>query len=536
MKTSQSWMCIAAGALAGITLLTACESPQNRERVPVRSYYIGSGFEYREPQPVEVVVVEETVAPAPAAPRRAGNVTELAFPTGDKRTSSLLLRQTAPVEIRPGVEYDYTIDVINLTSSDLQNVVVTAENFSNLTYVRSNPAFSRMGQEDVAWLIGDLPANATKQIVITAKANAVGTATNCLSVAYANVLCIATPVVQPALQLTKTATPEICSTCEEIKLTYVVKNTGSGIALNTVVNDTLPAGLTTVDGKNTVTLNAGDLAAGAERAFNVTAKAAKAGTFGSAANATAGMGLTANSPNVSTVVKEPALAVTCEASDRVFIGREATYKFTVRNTGNCAASGATVRAPVPAGTTFTSADNGGTLQGGSVVWTMPSLAAGQSASVSMRVRTTAAGTAPITATASATCVPAVTTNCSTTIAGIPAILLEVVDTVDPVEIGQQTTFIVTATNQGSADDNNVKVVGTLPAEMEYVSGTGASQVTVSGQTVTMTAVPKLSPGQKAEWRITVRAKSEGDSRTRWEMTSEQFKQAVIETESTNLFK
>ena len=46
----------------------------------------------------------------------------------------------------------------------------------------------------------------------------------------------------------------------------------------------------------------------------------------------------------------------------------------------------------------------------------------------------------------------------------------------------------------------------------------------------------LAPGAKAEWRVVVRAKSAQDARSRWEMTSDQFKTPVIETESSNLYE
>jgi uncharacterized repeat protein (TIGR01451 family) len=195
-----------------------------------------------------------------------------------------------------------------------------------------------------------------------------------------------------------------------------------------------------------------------------------------------------------------------------------------------------VSAPLPAGASFVSADNGGTAAAGKVTWNLGSVGAGETKTLTMKVKPTSMGSTPVTVTANATCVPTATTNCATEIAGIPAILLEVVDTDDPVEVGGTTTFIVTATNQGSAADSNVKVVCTLPAGMEFVSGSGASAVTASGQTVTMAAVPSLAAKAKAEWRIVVRAKAEGDVRSRWSLTSDQFKTPVEETESTNLYK
>lgn len=526
MKTT---LFIALAGVAGMSLLTGCET--NKAASSNRPMYMGLAPGDSKPAPkAETKAVEvHAAAPAPLA------ANELAFPTGDKASSALLLRQRAPGTVRAGSEYDLAFDVINLTSGTLQNVVVSAENLNNLGYISSTPAFSKSSDGDAMWSIGDLGPNATKTITIKAKADKVGVATNCLSVSYANVLCVSTNVVQPALQLTKTATPEVCGTCEEIKLTYEVKNSGSGDADNVVIKDTLPAGLT-VNGKNTVEINAGNLASGQSKPFNVTAKAASAGEFKSGASAMATGGLTAQSGVPVTVVKQPGLTVSCEAPAKVFVGRDITYKFTVKNPGTCAASGATVSAPLPANTSFVSADNGGTAAAGKVTWNLGTVAAGETKTVSVKVKPTGMGATPVTASASATCVPVATTNCATEIAGIPAILLEVVDTDDPVEVGGTTTFIVTATNQGSAADSNVKVVCTLPAGLEFVSGTGASAVTSSGNTVTMAAVPTVAAKAKVEWRIVARAKSEGDVRSKWSLTSDQFKQPIEETESTNLYK
>ncbi|MFO0828662.1 MAG: hypothetical protein U0572_11010 [Phycisphaerales bacterium] len=548
MKTSSAWKFTAlAGTIASMVVAVGCET--NPDIVRDKPLYMG--ITSRQPQPAAPAPMAEKPAPmstkgcpaVPDVPRpymRNGipyDLTELAYPTGDKATATILLRQSAPSEMRVGQEYEYTIDVVNLTRADLQNVQVSSEHFSNLTYVSSTPAFTQLGKDQISWIIGDLPACGSKQILIKAKANALGTATNCLVVRYDNVLCIATNVVSPKLELTKTATPELCGTCEDVKLTYEVKNAGTGVAEKTVIKDTLPAGLTTADGKSVVEINAGDIGAGQSKPFTVMAKAAKAGTFASAATATAYPGLTAQSGNPSTVVKQPNLTVTCEASNKVFVGRDITYKFTVKNTGDCPASNASIKAPLPPNTAFMSADNGGRLEGNTVVWSMASVPAGQSATVMMKVKPSGIGNAPITATATATCVTASTTNCTTAIEGIPAILLEVVDTVDPVEVGTETTFIATVTNQGSADDDDIKIVLTLPPEMDFISCEGPGpKATVNGKTINLGPVNDLFPQQKAEWRIRVKATGTGDVRTRWLMTSKQFTKPIEETESTNLYK
>lgn len=471
-----------------------------------------------------------------AAPGNGNVYAELAFPTGDRATSAILVRQSGPREVRLGKECNYTIEVQNLTRHDLQNVVVNLDDISNVQFVSSEPPPVNGHNGDMQWVLSDLPACGTKTIAIRAKPLAVGTASNCLSASYANVLCSSSTVVAPSLDLTKQATPEVCGQCDEITLTYRVRNPGSGVAESVRVRDALPSGMTTADGRTEVVLDAGDLDAGQERTFTVKAKATKQGSFASSASASSDSGLMARSDDPETVVRQPQLAFSCDANNRVFLGRDLAYRVTVRNVGQCDASGAVVRAAVPAGSKFISADGGGRIDGGNVVWDLDRLPAGKASTFTMKVRPAGVGTATVAASAAANCVPTATTECATEVVGIPAILLEVVDTVDPVEVGSETTFNVVVTNQGSTADGDVKVIGVLPPSLQFVSGSGATAVSGSGQTVTLAPLGSLAPGARAEWRIVVKAKSVADARSRWEMTSDHFKTPVIETESSNLYE
>ena len=84
----------------------------------------------------------------------------------------------------------------------------------------------------------------------------------------------------------------------------------------------------------------------------------------------------------------------------------------------------------------------GRLDGSNVVWDLDRLPAGKASTLSMKVRPAGIGTATVAASASARCVPTANTECATEVAGIPAILPEVVDTVEAVyEIAGQTVAI-----------------------------------------------------------------------------------------------
>ena len=76
-------------------------------------------------------------------------------------------------------------------------------------------------------------------------------------------------------------------------------------------------------------------------------------------------------------------------------------------------------------------------------------------------------------------------------AGYPALLLEVIDTEDPLLIGEETTYIIQVTNQGTATDTNVVLDVQLPAELKLLSAAGDTQGTITGNTVNFAAYPAL---------------------------------------------
>lgn len=462
-------------------------------------------------------------------------VNSLAFPTGEPMTSAVMLHEVRPREARVGQNYPVEIHVTNRTRGRLQNVVVRGEGMQNLSIVNSNPNGNRTG-EAMLWNLGDMGPCETKVVRVTAKADRVGVSADCLSVSYNNTLCAQTTIVEPALVVTKTQTPE-ANICERIEAVYEVRNTGTGIAENVRVRDTLPEGLTTEAGARSVELDAGTLAAGQAKTATVWLRAARTGRFESPASASAEGGLTAESARAATVVRQATITLTCNATNRAFLGRDISYEFVVKNTSDTVAEAVIVSATMPTGATFVSGTMGGGMSGNGVVWNVGNLAAGESKTVAFTVRPGMIGTFRSEATAVATCVQQVAANCQTDMQGIPAILVEVVDDPDPVQVNTETNYQIIVTNQGSATDSNIKVVCTLPDGLAFVSGGGASNATANGQTVTFATVPTLAPKASVTYTLRVRAtKPAGDVRMLTDVSSDQFKQPIREMESTNLYQ
>src|SRR5204863_23711 len=93
----------------------------------------------------------------------------------------------------------------------------------------------------------------------------------------------------------------------------------------------------------------------------------------------------------------------------------------------------------------------------------------------------AAGEVTLTAAAEATCARPASDKGTVAIRTIPALLLEAVDNPDPVQVGTSTTYTITVKNQGSGPDANIRLAATLPPEMKFVRGGGASEIRADGQ-------------------------------------------------------
>jgi uncharacterized repeat protein (TIGR01451 family) len=295
--------------------------------------------------------------------------------------------------------------------------------------------------------------------------------------------------------------------------------------------DSLPDGLTS-NGQGSMAFDVGNLGPGESKELKFNANASKAGKFNNAAKATTAQGISADA-TASTTVHQPVLAISCKAPDERFMGRPFDVCFTVSNTGDAPAAGAVAQVPIPAGLTFKSATAGGRVAGNNVVWDLGSLAPKAPQDVCATFVSAAAGTFAFNGTAKGTCATEVSSTCQSRVVGVAAILLEKADDPDPIGIGETTTYTVKITNQGTADDSNVKMVVTIAPELVPVSATGNG--TIDGQTVTFPVVPRLAPKDAVSYQIVAKGAKAGDGHTVFKLTSDVLTSAISAEESTHVY-
>jgi len=119
--------------------------------------------------------------------------------------------------------------------------------------------------------------------------------------------------------------------------------------------------------------------------------------------------------------------------------------------------------------------------------------------------------------------------------GIAAILFQVADTVDPIEVGGETTYEVRVANQGSKAAANVQLAIDLPPEVKFQTAEGPTRYRIEGNHVAFDGLAQLAPKADASYRVRVKAVRPGDLRARFQLMTDDMQSPVMKEESTRVY-
>jgi uncharacterized repeat protein (TIGR01451 family) len=491
---------------------------------PVRP--IGSGL--RPPLSDKVTPISRLMSVDEAG----GHVLSFTYPRPD--FGILQVDKTLPEEVRLSTPFTYVIKVSNLTETMLTNITITETVSKDFEFKGSEPT-AQVTDNQLVWEIDSLGPRASKSMRITGVATTSKPLEQSTAITHTIRDSAVVKVVEPTLELRKIA-PAEALLCEPIQVDFVVTNTGTGAATNVQIVDNLPAGMQTADGKGKVVLEAGTLAAGESRRFSIKLRANRIGTYTGKAMATSAAGLQAESESTTTNVRQPILAVTKAGPKRQYLGRPVAYEITVFNKGDGPAQNTIIEDIIPPGVTGIEATMGAQFSGAKLIWELGTLEPNSSKKVRVAYTPAKEGELMASATATAYCAEPVTDSVKTTITGIAAARLEVIDMDDPVEVGGTTTYTITVSNEGSAADGNIRIVCLLDDKLQYVSSAGATAGSLMGKTVSFAPLRILEPKTKATWRVVVKGLQAGDVRLKVTMHTDQLALPIESMEATHFYQ
>ncbi len=457
---------------------------------------------------------------------------------------TIAVTKTGPEQAEIGSQATYEISVANIGQGGLTGVVLTDTVPTGMSYVSSDPSGSQ-ADNFVTWNIGTLAVNDSRTFSLTLRADEAGSWTDTAEAISAEGAAdsaqVATLVVAPSLAVSKTG-PSTALIDTPFDYTITVTNPGAGQATNVTLTDTLSSGLTFVSADpaatvadNVVAWNLGTLEAGGSVSITLMVSADGDGDQVSPVDVTSAEGSMA-SDTATTRILVPSVSVTKTGPSRIFLGSTREYTLTVTNTGTATLNDVVITDEIPNGLSHSSSTPPGVVANGTVTWEIGALSPEAAVTVRMVLRGILAGAWMNTGQVASSEGAAAAATLDINVLGVPGVTVTVTDDPDPVQVGQQTTYIISMQNQSSESAvTGFQLNFTIPDEMSFVSASGDSAYTVTSQVVQFVEVDTVAPLDTLEYRVVVRADRTGSALGSVSYVFNEFSLAVTAEEPTIVF-
>ncbi len=449
----------------------------------------------------------------------------------------------------------FTFTVSNAGPDDATTVKVTDALPATLTYVTSSPnAGGSYNPATHIWTVGTVASGGSQSMTLSALVAGSATATNVAEVGHADQGDVdstpangvdteddyATATVSPNiadLGVTKAVDETHPDVGTDVTYTIVASNAGPNDADGVEVTDALPAGLTYQSSDATAgsydsgthIWTIGTLANGTTETLTIVATVANPGTLTNSASI-AGDPFDPNAANnnaSATTSQLVDLVVTKSVDDQTAnVGEDVTFTIGVTNSGPDIANGVVIRDLLPAGLTYVSntPDAGTSYNSTTGDWTVGTLAAGLSATLTLEATVVGASASTNTAAVLAADEPQSSTANDSATATVTPPHAELGITKSAASqrpnVGDPDSFTLTVTNYGPDDATGVTVADLLPAGLDYVShlaGQGGYDDSTG-----IWSIGNLANGASVTLTIDVDVPSAGDYTNTATVTGDQF--------------
>ncbi|MDO4570225.1 MAG: NEW3 domain-containing protein, partial [Planctomycetia bacterium] len=451
------------------------------------------------------------------------------------QVSTLTIQKIVPPEIQIGTASTWQIVVQNRSDREAQGVQIRDEIPKGTKLAGTHPPAQVSSDGTVVWEVGSMPPKTQATVKMELIPTEEGTIGSVASVICRSDASARTLVTRPMLEI-ETLGDSAVLLGEQVELTIVVSNPGTGVTRNVTLSEKVPTELQ-FEGGAELLYKVGDLQPGERKMTKLPLTAVRKGTFENCVLAEAEGDLSARSV-FAMEVTAPALEAKLVGPSKRFLDKEGTFKLELTNAGTAPAKNIEMKVALPRGWKFVNAEYGrydATTH--SILWGLEELGAKEPAEAEFVLSPSEIGAFSLKYTASADiCIP-ISGEKNVSVEGIAALMFQVADSNDPIQVGEETTYTVSVVNQGSKQAENVQTTVSIPAGLELVSckeATRSSQ-TATGREIAFNAIPTLAPKAQKTYQFVLRGVTSGDQRVVVRLSSREFQTPIVKEESTRVF-
>jgi uncharacterized repeat protein (TIGR01451 family) len=450
----------------------------------------------------------------------------------DPPLPNVAVRVRVPDSIKAGEELTYHLCVENASKGEAYHVVIRSPLPANAKFVRADPPPTDKNKE-LIWQLGTMPPMTYRDISLVLLPTGPGEVRACARIQYEHGQCVCTKVMGPALKLTAQG-PAQMVVGEPTILRLTVENIGNDEATDVKLKESLPPGLTAAAGKSIFESSIGTIAAGQSRSVEFQATAGAIGKLCTKAQATAAGGAHAETERCLQA-GQPKLSLSESGPSHRYLNLSATYRITIANPGDMPAEQIVVRSALPPQTIFMSASEGAELVGKEIHWTIANLEAGKEKTFDLVLRSKSAQEVCNRTQAQAAHALQAQAEACTSFLGVSAVLLELTDADDPIEVGSETSYSVVIRNQGTVPVTQARLLARTGPQLEIGRVSGPADSHREGATITSDPFI-IQPESEVQFLFRVRALRVGDARFKVDLSADQLTAGPVrEEESTQVY-
>ncbi|HEY3393681.1 MAG TPA: hypothetical protein VGK58_13305, partial [Lacipirellulaceae bacterium] len=446
---------------------------------------------------------------------------------------ALLVQKFAPAEIQVGKPAKFVVQIRNVGVQAADEVVIRDQVPQGTRLISTSPSAQANGNE-LVWQLGKLSAGDERSLEMQLMPVTEGEIGSVATVSYSAQASVKTRCTMPQLAIRMTA-PDKVMIGQEQRVKIELRNPGSGDATGVMLFENVPENVKHAAGP-ALEFEIGTLRPGETRELELVLLAEKAGKVINVLTAKAEGNLQVQQ-QVEFEVIAPALEVAVNGPERRYLERPATYEVSVENPGTAPAHDVQIITKLPKGMRFVRANNMGEYDASThaVYWSLAELPEGESGKVELVTMPVETGPQTLEVESRAGQGLADQAKQQILVVGLAAIMFELRDLEDPIEVGGETGYEIRVVNQGTKAAANVQVAVHLPPGMQVVSAEGETQHSTRGGALMFEPLPQLLPKADTLFRVRVQGLQAGDQRITVEVNTDDLAQPIRREESTRVF-